>query len=282
MRARLAFIVGSVALAVALPAPALAAPAFPAADGWCVDEAGVLGGLCDQITAILREDEAATSDEIAVAVVPTTGDASIETWSTGLFNDWGVGKAGADNGILLVVAVEDHRVRLETGRGMAQRLDDATAATIIDTVITPRLTAENYSAGILNGLDEVRRTLGHPVEPGNALADLTGTGAGSDGAGSDGAESALLGQDTDFQPPQPESRSLLPIIVFGVIAVGLLGLIGWATGRGKRGPGSSGAYHTGAATGTYVGYDSSSSSSTSSGSSFGGGSSDGGGSSGGW
>lgn len=144
--------------------PVLAAPAYPRPAGRCVDTAGVLGArLCAKVTAVLLRGETRTADEIAVAVVPTTGAASIEAWSTGLFNSWGVGKKDRNNGVLLVVAVDDRRLRLETGRGMAQRLSDSAAKNIIDTVITPRFASGSYAEGILAGLDEVRRHLGHAV-----------------------------------------------------------------------------------------------------------------------
>jgi uncharacterized protein len=159
--------------------PAAAAPAYPQPDGRCVDQTGVLSPLlCAQVTAVLLRDEAGTSDEIAVAVVPTTGDAGIETWSTGLVNTWGVGKEGADNGILLVVAVNDHHLRITTGRGMSGRLTDGQANEIINTTITPQFAQGAYAAGILAGLDEIRRKVGHTIPAGGELVTLTSTATG--------------------------------------------------------------------------------------------------------
>jgi uncharacterized protein len=293
MTARSALVAAAVLLAVAAPSAALAAPAFPAADGRCIDEVGVLGGRCGAITAILRADEETTSDEIAVAVVPTTGDAPIETWSTGLFNDWGVGKAGAGNGVLLVVAVEDHKVRLETGRGLSARLDDAIAGQIISGAITPKFAADDYAGGILDGLDEVRRTLGHDVPEGSALAALIESGSGPNLRAED-EPSELLGEDGDFQLPSDdiaaESESGgAPVWPFVLGAFGILGLFGWAANRSggssRRYRGGSSNDHHHYAAGTAAGFTAHSSShdsSSSSGSSFGGGSSDGGGSSGSW
>jgi uncharacterized protein len=142
------FLTAAVMLGTA--APAAAAPAYPRPDGRCVDRAGVLGPrLCAKVTKILLRDEARSSDEIAVAVVPSTGAQTIEAWSTGLFNAWGVGKQDKDNGVLLVVAVDDRRVRLETGRGMSSRLSDEAAGEIVRTVITPRFAEGAHAAGIL-------------------------------------------------------------------------------------------------------------------------------------
>ncbi|BBH70360.1 hypothetical protein ACTI_70450 [Actinoplanes sp. OR16] len=295
------------AFAVAGPAvasPALAAPAFPSADGRCVDETDVLDGLCDRITSVLRQDEKASSDEIAVAVVPTTGDASIETWSTGLFNDWGVGEAGADNGVLLVVAVDDHHVRLATGRGMAQRLDDTTAAEIVNTVITPEFSADHYAAGVLNGLDAVRRALGHAVDSSTSLASLTPAVSDPEVVDDDGSfptDGSFAGDgsfldDGSFPTDDyayEDSSSGAPVWLFVLAVFGILGLFGWAANRAggsSRGlrTTASNDHHQHHTTGAAIGLTSSSSSSSwssssdSSSSGFGGGSSDGGGSSGSW
>ena len=163
------------AMVLGTATPAVAGSAYPRAEGRCVDTAGVLGPrLCAKVTAILLRDEARTSDEIAVAVVTDTGDASIEEWSTGLFNAWGVGKKDKNNGVLLVVAVDDHELRLATGRGIGQRLSDDEAADIIETVITPQFAADAYAAGILGGLDEVRPTAGSQSRQGRSPAQPRG------------------------------------------------------------------------------------------------------------
>jgi uncharacterized protein len=296
---------------------ATAAPAYPRADGRCVDSTGVLGPqICAKVTKILLRDEARTSDEIAVAVVADTGDASIEQWSTGLFNAWGVGKHDKDNGVLLVVAVDDRRLRLETGRGMAKRLDDTEAADIIDTVITPRFAEDEYAAGILGGLDEVRRRLGHPVGENARLLALAATApdveavpetvpedadvpGGSDEWTFDGDGDVVPG--ADYQDGPMDSGGGVPVggfvFLFFAAVVGLA-LAGVVRGRGgsqrwdSSGAGSASDFdHRGtriAGIGMASSHSSHSSSSTStssdssSGAGFGGGGSDGGGSSGSW
>jgi uncharacterized protein len=103
----------------------------------CVDWAAVLDApTCARITRVLDADKQATTDEIAVVVVPTTGGVSIETWGTGLFNSWGVGQRGRNNGVLLVVATDDQRLRIVTGSGLTDRLPDGTASEIIEGTIT--------------------------------------------------------------------------------------------------------------------------------------------------
>ncbi|GAA0806173.1 hypothetical protein Sya03_37880 [Spirilliplanes yamanashiensis] len=294
-----AAVLAAVALTLAVAVPAAAAPAYPRAQGRCVDQAGVLGGaLCARVTAILLRDEKATTDEIAVAVVPSTGEAAIEAWSTGLFNAWGVGKRDRDNGVLLVVAVDDRRVRLETGRGLARRLPDAEAARIVDDVVTPAFRRGDRAAGILAGLDEVRRALGHDVPRAARLTALAAQAQAPTVAPvSDPVPAAdvdgLVGGDYDDEPfDSGGSDSFGGAVLLVFLGVGALLLILVAAGRG--GGGSGPHRHDGTAIAptwspvhhsTFTGSSgggSSGSDSSGSGSSFGGGGSDGGGASGSW
>ena len=270
--------------------PADAAPAYPAAAGRCVDRTGVLGaGRCGLISSILQRDEKATSDEIAVAIVPTTGDKSIEAWTTGLFNTWGVGKKSKNNGVLLVVAVDDHRVRLETGRGAAGRLTDGEAATIVDDVITPRFAEDDYLLGVLTGLDEVRRELGHAIPADARLASLAEEPDTED-------DSTFVTNDDAFidQIAEPDDSSV-PAWPIGIGALGVVALIGFLISRASSGPATAGGgrrtrpvgpssrtHRTTWVAGSSDTTSSSFSSSSDSGSSFGGGSSDGSGASGSW
>ena len=194
-----------VAAALVLAGPGVAAAAAPApypAPATCVDTARALGAAtCARITRALDVDEKASPerDEIAVAVVPTTGSASIETWSTGLFNAWGVGQAGTDNGVLLVVAVSDRALRIVTGDGLRTRLPDGRASEIIGSTITPLLRSGRTSDAVLAGLDGIRTELGHDVSarplarPGPAV-DPVYSGGDDDEAETDGGSgsAALL------------------------------------------------------------------------------------------
>ncbi|WP_199510698.1 TPM domain-containing protein [Nucisporomicrobium flavum] len=309
MRSRTRVVAASLLVGAALmgwTTPAAAAPAYPK-PGRCVDRTDVLGSaLCAKVTTILKRDEKATSDEIAVAVVPTTGDESIEAWTTGLFNSWGVGKKDKNNGVLLVVAVDDHRVRLETGRGVTKRLTDGEAEAIVDGVVTPRFAEGNYQLGILAGLDEVRRELGHAL-PANArlesLAEPADDEPDSDYVSGGGSGSGYM-PDGDFAFPDESgdddgsgSGWLVLFVVLAGIGV-VAALVSRATGAGSGGSrGSSPGWvrpaaglrsphhhhHTAWMGGSTDTSAPSFSSSPDTGSSFGGGSSDGGsGASGSW
>jgi uncharacterized protein len=155
--------------ALAAPTPAATAPpgatAYPA-PAVCVDTTSTLpAATCARITSVLDADEKASpeKDQTAVALVPTTGDASIEDWSTGLFNAWGVGQKTENNGVLLVIALDDHRLRIATGDGLRSRLPDGQASEIIGGTITPLLKQGRTEDAVLAGLDGIRTALGHDV-----------------------------------------------------------------------------------------------------------------------
>jgi uncharacterized protein len=211
--------------------PAQAAPAYPHAHGRCVDQTEVLGaGLCAEVTAILLRDEKSTSDEIAVALVPTTGEVSINAWTTGLFNAWRVGKKGKNNGVLLVVALDDHKVRLETGRGVQSRLSDREAAKIVHDV-TSHFADDEDALGILTGLDDVRRQLGHRIVAGALLAPLANEvtmQADPDFTDSDDPGISADGPDffTDATEPGGEgSFPLVPVAIGALVVAGLFAVI---------------------------------------------------------
>jgi uncharacterized membrane protein YgcG len=145
---------------VALALVLAASPTFPDAEGRCVDETGVLNNVCDEVTDILRDES------LAVAVVSSIEDTSIEKWSAGLFRHWDL----PADGTLLVVAVDDNRAVFRTGD--TAKLDDLAARRIITEAILPRLADGDYSAGILGGLDQARRRLGHRIPAGAELASL--------------------------------------------------------------------------------------------------------------
>jgi uncharacterized protein len=298
MRSTVRIVAGGLAFATAavlcFSGPAAAAPAYPAAAGRCVDEVGVLGpDVCARVTEFLLADERATTDEIAVAVVPTTGDATIEAWSTGLFNTWGVGKKSKNNGVLLVVAVDDRRVRLATGTGLAKRLDDRAAAQIVDKTITPRFAEDAYAAGILTGLDEVRHRLGHTTA-GRQLAPLAQPAAepapGPVAEPVSGGIPDISGDDTDlgFSSDVTDEEPGLPLGLFLIVGLALVGIIGFAariTGSGGsrvRADGHTSHWHSTSSSHSSTDWSSSSGGSSSSSSDFGGGSSSGGGASGSW
>jgi uncharacterized protein len=121
--------------------------------GWVTDMANILSERTEnELNQILSELEASTGAEIAVVTVPTTAPSPTpKDFTIELFNQWGIGKAGQDNGVLFLTSVGDRRVEIETGYGVEDRLPDAQVAEIINTQITPKLRRGDWDGGILAG-----------------------------------------------------------------------------------------------------------------------------------
>src|SRR3954470_4444508 len=103
---------GSAVITLLLALSAGVAPAaadeYPAPQGPITDVAGALRpDTVARLRAEVTDFEARTGDELAVALITTTGSQSSSVYASNLFNLWGVGKAGANNGVLLLVAVQD-------------------------------------------------------------------------------------------------------------------------------------------------------------------------------
>ncbi|WP_225894467.1 TPM domain-containing protein [Atlanticothrix silvestris] len=121
--------------------------------GWVTDMAGILSDETEaQINQMISELEAKKGTEMAVVTVPKTSpSASPKKFATELFNYWGIGKKGQDNGILLLISVGDRRVEIETGYGVEAILPDAKVGNIIDTQIIPQFKKGDFAGGTLAG-----------------------------------------------------------------------------------------------------------------------------------
>ncbi|MEA5572299.1 TPM domain-containing protein [Calothrix sp. UHCC 0171] len=120
---------------------------------WVTDMADILTDETEiQLNRMISRLEAKNGAEIAVVTVPETAPAaSPKEFKTKLFNYWGIGKKGKDNGVLFLVSVKDRRVEIETGYGVEGILPDAQVGNIINTEITPRFKQKDFDGGILAG-----------------------------------------------------------------------------------------------------------------------------------
>ena len=134
---------------------------FPSPAGFVNDYAGILSRDARTRTeAMLAETERKTTAEIAVVTVKTTAPLTIEQYAVELFQKWGIGKKGADNGILLLVAVSDRKVRIETGYGLEGAVTDLQSKMIINDLITPAFRKGNYDLGVFTGVAALARIVG--------------------------------------------------------------------------------------------------------------------------
>lgn len=117
--------------------------------------------------------------QIAVAVVRTTGDRSIEDYSIDLARQWGVGDAQRDDGVVVVVALDDRELRIEVGSGVEGDLTDVTASRIVDQVMVPLLRVDAVDDAVRQGTAAVMAVWrgeavpGQPVAPSEPVTDDT-------------------------------------------------------------------------------------------------------------
>jgi len=171
-------------LAAVCTLPALAAEVIPPSPSpyYVVDDAHVLSsGAFDQINQQLEDFERRTSNQIVVAIYPKVQtDDDIAAYSVRVFQAWKIGQKGRDNGVLLLVSIQDRRMTIQVGYGLEGAIPDATAKIIIDQEIAPHFKAGDYDAGIQAGVNAiVAATQGE--YKGNGATN--GNGAGVDALG---------------------------------------------------------------------------------------------------
>jgi uncharacterized protein len=133
---------------------------FPALSGRVVDDAGILTiAKHDELIRKLAALEAKTTDQLVVATVKSLQGTTVEAYANALFKQWRLGQAEKNNGVLLLVAPNERRVRIEVGSGLGSRLSDASAKAIIDNSILPRFRAGDFPDGIERGVDAIVQAL---------------------------------------------------------------------------------------------------------------------------
>lgn len=135
--------------------------------GWVVDLAGVLtADQKAQLNARLDSLEQETGAEMAVVILRKTQGATPKEYATELFNRWGVGKRGVDNGVLMLVALQDRRVEIETGYGMESILPDGLVGAILDETVIPHFRRGDYAGGIIAGTERIIEVIRHAQRTG--------------------------------------------------------------------------------------------------------------------
>jgi uncharacterized protein len=153
------------ALLLCWPFAAAGQVAVPPLSGRVVDQTATLSaGDIDTLTQRLKDLERRKGSQVAVLIVPTTQPESIEQFTIRAAEAWKIGRKKIDDGALLVVAKNDHKLRIEVGYGLEGALTDITARRIIDEVIVPRFRAGDFSGGISAGVDRMIRVIdGEPL-----------------------------------------------------------------------------------------------------------------------
>lgn len=136
------------------------APTFPELSGRVVDEANLLSQA--QIISLqseLERDEQATTNQIVVVTLNSLQGYEIEEYGYQLGRHWGIGQKGKDNGLLLIVAPNERKVRIEVGYGLEGIITDKIAYDIIQEVILPAFKRGDFAEGIIQGVDAIIKVL---------------------------------------------------------------------------------------------------------------------------
>jgi len=150
----------ALAITVILAAHIAAASNVPYLTGRVTDNAEILSApMRKTLTDRLKAHEERTGNQIAVLTVPSLEGESIEGYAEEVFKAWKLGQKGKDNGILLVVAPQDRRMRIEVGYGLEGTLPDSAAGSIIRNVMTPKFKAGDYNGGIEAGVSAILMVL---------------------------------------------------------------------------------------------------------------------------
>jgi uncharacterized protein len=129
---------------------------FPALTGRVVDQANIIQpGPRAAIEQKSADLETKSGIQLVVATVNSLEGQEIEPYANELFRKWGLGEKKKNNGVLLLVAPNERRVRIEVGYGLEGTLTDALSKVIISNAMTPHFKAGNFSEGISRGVDDV-------------------------------------------------------------------------------------------------------------------------------
>jgi len=168
---------------------AAAAPKFPALSGRIVDEANLLSAEDRRaLEAELQALEEKSSDQLVIYTARSLQGYEIEDFGYQLGRAWQIGQKGQDNGIVLIVAPNERKVRIEVGRGLEPQLTDVMSKLIVENAILPAFRRGDFAAGIKAGVRDIRDVVLGDAEAVKARARA---GAKREGGGS-GLSPALL------------------------------------------------------------------------------------------
>ena len=153
---------------------------IPQNEGWVTDTAGVLTARQRRdLSALMESYKQGTTNEIAVLIVPTLEGEPIERFALDVGRAWGMGTKEKSNAALLVIAKNDHKMRIEVARGLEGSLTDSISGRIIRDVIAPHFRRGEFYEGVRAGVVAMHEAIGGkygalPSEPGVVQLGLLG------------------------------------------------------------------------------------------------------------
>jgi len=152
------FVLALAVAALLLGASAVAAQTFPRPQGFVSDFANLIdpadrAALENRLQKLADENGA----ELAVVTIVSLDGDTIEDYAVRLFEDWGIGQKGVDNGVLFITSLTDQKVRIEVGYGLEPIITDGRAGRILDNEVLPHFREGDYSAGIIAGAAAIEK-----------------------------------------------------------------------------------------------------------------------------
>ncbi|HEY6084431.1 MAG TPA: TPM domain-containing protein [Nitrospira sp.] len=240
-------ILSGVLSAIALDVPPLT--------GRIVDESHTLSSAdVDQLTAVLKSHEEKTGNQVAVLILPSLQGEALEEFSHRVATTWKLGRKGTDNGVLLLIALQERKIRIEVGYGLEGTLTDLRSAHIIRNEIVPLFRSGNISGGVRAGIEAILKTIEGTYQAQDRSPDRPSAERGLPAVGSiligivvgflaglvlsQGLRStrAFFGSVLAFLVAQSAS------ILSGVAAGGLTAILLWLVLKAARGRGRSSAF----------------------------------------
>jgi uncharacterized protein len=148
--------VGAIVIFLGIAVAALALDVPPSPRGRVSDYTGTLtGSQTRELDEHLARFEQKTTNQVAVVLIPTLGGDSLEDYSIRLAEKWQVGRRGRDNGVILLVVMQDRKIRIEVGYGLEAVLPDSLAGEIVRQEMAPLFREGQFYQGILAGVNAI-------------------------------------------------------------------------------------------------------------------------------
>ena len=183
----------------------------------------------------LADLEARQGAQVVVLLLPTTGSETIEQFGIRLFDAWKVGRKGIDDGVLLIVAKDDRRLRIEVGYGLEGALNDATAKRIVAETMTPLFKAGDIPGGVSAGVDAILKVVAGEALPEPAVRDDALTRGGGQWNLTDLPEAVVFGLLFALVVGGTVLRHLFGNLLGSAVAGGVAGGLGWLVVGGVLG-----------------------------------------------
>jgi uncharacterized protein len=202
-----------------LIAPCLAAAQdrLPKPIGWVNDFANVIPASQEsQITSVCNELNQKTGSELTVVTVSSLENVPVETYANELFEEWGVGKKGENNGVLILLSASDRKIQVEVGYGLEPILPDGKVGGILDQYAIPFLSRNDFGNGLFACTAAIAQTIAQ-----DAGVTLSGQ--------------VPAAQQRPVQTQRVRGLGIVPIIIFIRILPWLLFFMMMGGGRGGGG-----------------------------------------------